>query len=191
MIKAYLYSLLLLIVVTGEGCSVFCSSSRVVKKAMGVVMIPDLDSFKREGGHLYLAAPLPKLFIECDFNKGSVSEIDVVNSFFRKEKEKGDFLYLYDDCGGEKTGDLIKESVSLFLDDTLDSASNIRKVYLLPVIIEYLREEDISTSYYRQQKHIEVHSSNKIKEFILRPGYLNVTRLEVLEYDWPSEFKPK
>lgn len=168
----------------------FLTKGRIVHKQTGVLVIVDdsLRKFRNQSGHVFTDSLLPDFFVPFKFKKKTVSILSIENAFFSKKNKEVDFISIRGDCDGAIRRSSIDESIAVLFDRNIDEYLGSKKLNFLPVEISYLHGA-ASFDYLTIHKSLAFKKNSDTANFFFRSGYLDILRLDVLEYEWPSNSK--
>lgn len=185
--KTIIYSILCFILFISCSERFFVNNQYVIKRIKGIALFTDKESknFRNLGqGDVFTDSLLPDFFIPFNFDKPIVQKKIIETALFSNLTPKGHFFYLQGDCNEEQRTALINaESLKLDLDKNVDNYLASNKTYILPVELNYL-EVNINKEYYNLHRFLEIEFNHKTIKILFEPGYLQVLKLNVLQYDW-------
>jgi hypothetical protein len=162
----------------------------VIQTKSGILVFIDdsLRKVRNTSSDVFTDSLLPDFFIPIKFSTKSISESAIKKAFFEKKNLKISFVNISRDCNSTTRKSSMLESLRLELDKEIDEYVGSKRLFLLPVQIDYLYGKS-NFDYLSVRKSLTLQKGNDSVRLEFKNGYLDIGVISVLEYEWPSIYK--
>ncbi len=186
----YLILMLLLIFIMNS-CNIkfFVERDLIIQKETGIIFLFDNANYKnREFGEgdifVIKDSLIPDFFISHKFASKPITKEAMLKAMFSNTTHSAHFINLIRDCKGtEKQTSIEIDSWPLEFDEPIDSYLKEKKIFLLPVEIQFVFSS-VDREYPQINKSIILKHNSKSTKIEFMPKDYDIIDMKVIQYDW-------
>jgi hypothetical protein len=168
------------------GCNtkMFVSKQDVINRMKGIAVFVDRSEvINTQSGDVFVDSLIPDFFIPYSFSKSIIQQENIIEALSSADGKKAAFFYLKGDCKEGRNSSIAKDAFAFILKEPIDNYIKSYKIFLVPVEFSFVKSS-VSREYLEISKEILLRYSDKVIRLQIDQGYLDVLRMDVLEYQW-------